>query len=72
MILLLVENGADLYAQDDGDTPFSLARTYGRDDICDLLRPILDKSNRADSHAYVRAQIKHLHREIERLEKRLR
>jgi ankyrin repeat protein len=71
MILLLIENGADLYARAEGDIPFTVARLHGRDDICALLRPLMDKSHQADPQVYVRSQIKHLQREIERLEKLL-
>src|SRR6185312_14076896 len=37
MIQLLVESGADLFAMSEGETPFSIARLAGQDNVCDLL-----------------------------------
>jgi ankyrin repeat protein len=67
MVRLLVENGADLYAQDEGHIPFALARLNRHDAICDLLRPLMDEAQAKDRQVWVRARIKHLEREIQRL-----
>jgi ankyrin repeat protein len=72
MVLLLVENGADLYAQDEGDIPFGLARLNRHDAICDLLRPFMDKAHAKDPQVWVRARVKHLEREVQRLKASLK
>src|SRR5262245_28065968 len=48
MVGLLVEHGADLYARDEGDSAFSLARLAGHDDICDFLRPLMIEAQKKD------------------------
>jgi ankyrin repeat protein len=68
MVRLLVEHGADLYAQTEGETPFYLARLTGHDDICDFLRPLMDQAQARDSQVWVRLRITHLQRELRRLE----
>ena len=68
MIRLLVEHGADLYAQTEGDTPFGLARLTGHDDVCDLLRPLIREAQTRDPQVWVRVRIAHLQRELRRLE----
>ena len=68
MVRLLINHGADLYAQTEGDTPFALARLNGHDDLCDLLRPLMDQAHARDPHVWVRVRIAHLHRELRRLE----
>jgi ankyrin repeat protein len=67
MVMLLVQHGADLYAQSEGDIPFTVARLSGHDAICDLLRPTMDEAQRKDPHVWIRARISHLEREIRRL-----
>jgi len=71
MVLLLIEHGADLYAQTEGDLPFTVARLHERHDICELLRPLMDEAQKADPHVYVRVRVRHLQSEIERLERLL-
>jgi ankyrin repeat protein len=68
MVQLLVDHDADLYAQTEGNLPFTVARLSGKDDICDLLGPLMEEAQRADPHVFVRVRIRHLRSEIKRLE----
>ena len=71
IVKLLLENGADLFAMSEGDTPFSAARLASDDDIWDLLGPLMEEVSSQDPKVWVRARIAQLNREIERLEKQL-
>ncbi|MBC7750441.1 MAG: ankyrin repeat domain-containing protein [Candidatus Saccharibacteria bacterium] len=68
---ILVENGADLFALTEGNPPFTLARFSGSDHICDYLAIEMKKTQEQDPHIWVRARIKQLKAEIQRLESRL-
>ena len=72
MIRLLVDHGADLYALTEGETPFSLARLNRNDDVCELLRPLMERAQVEDPQAWVRVRVGHLRRELRRLETLLR
>lgn len=72
LVALLVENGADLFAQSEGDLPFTVARLSGNDPICDYLLPFMEKILDRDRHVYLKARIKQLKQETERLELELR
>jgi ankyrin repeat protein len=67
MVQLLVENGADVFAFDEGDTPFTKARLGGHDHICELLRTLM-KQAQSDPNIWIKARIKQLKNEIARLE----
>ncbi len=67
-VRLLADNGADLYALTEGDTPFMLARAFKHDHICDLLKPYLENVGRDDPNIWTRVRIAHLKQEVERLE----
>src|SRR5262249_37698894 len=71
MIQLLLENGADLFAQSDGDLPFTTARLGGFDHICDLLAPLMEKAREHEPQTWIRGRIDQLKREIARLEAEL-
>jgi len=68
MVRLLVEHGADLYALTEGNSPFSLARLGGHDDLCEMLRPLLLEAQKNDPRVWTRVRIAHLRRELRRLE----
>ena len=72
MVKLLIENGADLFAQSDGELPFTTARLSGYDDICDFLGPLMEKARTREPQAWIRGRIDQLKREITRLEAELR
>lgn len=72
MVRLLVDHGADMYAATEGDTRFSLARLNGHDDICELLRPLLDRARADDPNVWINFRIAHLRSEIRRLEELLK
>jgi Ankyrin repeats (many copies) len=71
MVKLLIENGADLFAQSDGDLPFTTARLGGHDDICDFLAPLMEKARTQEPKAWIRGRIDQLKREIARLQAEL-
>ena len=67
MALLLVEHGGDLYAQTEGDVPFTLARLNGHDAICTLLAPLMKQAQEKDGQVWLRVRIAHLERDLRRL-----
>jgi ankyrin repeat protein len=71
MVQLLVEKGADLFAQSDGDLPFTTARLGGHDHICDWLAPRMKKAREQEPQTWIRGRIDQLKREIARLEAQL-
>jgi ankyrin repeat protein len=71
MVRLLVENGANLFAMSEGDTPFSSARLAGHHRLCDFLRPLMIEAQSQDPKVWVRARIAQLHHEIANLERKL-
>jgi ankyrin repeat protein len=71
MVKLLIDSGADVFALSEGDAPFTTARLGGHDDICELLAPLMDETQRRDPNVWVRARIAQLRREIASLEKKL-
>lgn len=72
MVTLLVKNGANLFAMSEGDTPFASARIAGKNQVCDLLAPLMKQANSQDPHIWVRARIAQLKREIVELELRIK
>ena len=68
LVELLVSKGADLFAQSDGDIPFTAARLGGNDAICNYLSPLMELALSHQRDAYVRSRIEQLKREISRLE----
>ena len=71
MVKLLIENGADLFAQSDGELPITAARLSGQDEICDFLAPLMEKARAQEPQAWIRGRIDQLKREIARLEAEL-
>lgn len=71
MVKLLVDSGADLFAMSEGDAPFTTARRWGFDSICDFLAPLMKQAQSLDPKIWVRARIVQLQCEIARLEARL-
>jgi ankyrin repeat protein len=71
MVKLLIDRGADLFALSEGDAPFTTARRGGHDNICDLLAPLMQRTQERDPKAWTRARIVQLQREIALLEKSL-
>ncbi len=71
MVKLLIDRGADIFAFSEGDTPFAVARHGGQDEICDLLAPLMKKTQSLDPAIWVRARIAQLRREIAILERKL-
>ena len=68
LVALLVECGADLFAMSEGDQPFATARLSRHDHICDYLLPFIEKALAQDRHLYIKARIKQLKQEAERME----
>ncbi|POZ52027.1 ankyrin repeat domain-containing protein [Methylovulum psychrotolerans] len=71
-VMLLVENGADLFALNEGYPPFTLARFSKNDAICDYLAIKMKEYQEKDATVYIKAKIKYLEREIDRLNKILK
>jgi ankyrin repeat protein len=72
MVKLLVNKGADLFALSEGDSPFTSARKFGHDPICDLLAPLMKKALEQDPNIWARSRIDRLKREIANLEAMLK
>jgi len=72
MVSLLIENGANLFAMNEGYTPFTSARLAGHDHVCDLLGPLMKQVQSQDPHIWVRGRIAQLQREIAELETRIK
>jgi ankyrin repeat protein len=71
IVKLLTDSGADVFALSEGDAPFTTARLGGHDDICELLAPLMEETQKRDPNVWVRARIAQLRREIASLEKKL-
>ncbi|HJZ90497.1 MAG TPA: ankyrin repeat domain-containing protein [Gemmataceae bacterium] len=71
IVRLLVEHGADLFALTEGHPPFTTARFANNDHICDYLAGEMKKRQREDPAVWVRARIRQLQAEIDRLEKQV-
>jgi ankyrin repeat protein len=70
MVQLLIDNGANMFALSEGDSPFATARLSGHDHICDLLAPLMERMQLVNPQIWVRARIAQLRRQIADLEKR--
>jgi len=71
IVKILVEAGADIFALTEGNPPLTLARFGKHDEICDYLAVEMKKKQMEDPQVWIRARIKQLRAEIQRLEKRL-
>lgn len=71
VVELLVAHGADLFAQSEGDLPFTTARLGGHDAICDYLSPLMTSAQASQRSVYIKSRIEQLRREISRLESSL-
>jgi hypothetical protein len=71
IVKILVEAGVDLFALTEGNPPFTLARFGKHDEICDYLAVEMKRKQTEDPQVWIRARIKQLRAEIQRLEKRL-
>jgi hypothetical protein len=69
IVRALVESGADLFALNEGNPPFTLARFGKHDVICDYLAMEMKKRQAEDPKIWTRARISQLQREIVRLER---
>lgn len=68
VVELLVARGADLFAQSEGDLPFTVARLGGHDAICDYLSPFMASAQATQRNVFIQSRIDQLRREIARLE----
>lgn len=68
LVELLVAHGADLFAQSDGELPYTTARLGGYDSICDYLSPLMLSAHARQKDVHIRSRIAQLKREISRLE----
>lgn len=71
VVELLVSHGANLFAQSEGDLPFSVARLGGHDAICAYLSPLMASVQASQRNVYIKSRIDQLRREISRLESSL-
>jgi ankyrin repeat protein len=71
MVKLLIDSGADLFAMNEGDIPFTSARLAEHDAICDFMAPLMAEAQSKEPKIWVRARIAQLKREIARLEAEL-
>ena len=71
MVKLLVDNGADLFALSEGYPPFTTARLAGQDAICEMLAPLMDRAQKRDPRAWLKARLGQLRREIAQIERKL-
>jgi hypothetical protein len=71
IVKLLTDRGADVFALSEGDAPFTTARLGGHGDLCELLAPLMEETQKRDPNVWVRARIAQLRREIATLEKKL-
>jgi ankyrin repeat protein len=71
IVRVLVESGADLFALNEGNPPFTLARFGKHDMICDYLAVEMQRRQAEDPKVWTRARISQLQREINRLERLL-
>jgi len=69
IVKILVEAVSDLFALTKGNPPFTLARFGKHDDICDYLAVEMKKKQTEDPYVWIRARIKQLRAEIQRLER---
>lgn len=71
IVRLLVDSGADLFALSEGYSPFTAARLAGRDDVCELLGPLMEQAQKRDPKVWLNARLVQLRREITSIEKKL-
>jgi hypothetical protein len=71
VVKLLVEGGADVFALTEGHPPFTSARLAGQDQVCDCLSGEMAKRQKEDPAVWIRARIRQLQAEIQRLERRI-
>ena len=67
----LVAAGADLFSLTEGYPPFTLARFGGHDEICDYLAGEMKNRQTEDPKIWIKARMKQLRVELERLERKL-
>jgi hypothetical protein len=72
VVKLLVENGADVIALTEGHPPFTTARLSGNNEVCDYLVGEMKRRQVQEPDVWIRARIRQLQSEIQRLERRLR
>lgn len=71
VVELLVNHGANLFAQSEGHLPFTVARLGGHGAICDYLSPLMTSAHTSQRNMYIKSRIEQLRREIFRLESSL-
>ena len=71
LIKVLLNAGADPFALTEGKPPFTLARFGGHDEVCNFLAVEMKRRQDHDPKIWIRARIKQLRTEIDRLERRL-
>ena len=68
---LLLEHGANTYARTEGDLPFTTARLGGHDEICELLKPYMEKQGGDESGRKHQEHLEKLDSSITELEKQI-
>jgi uncharacterized protein len=71
VVKLLLAGGADVFALTEGHPPFASARLAGQDHVCDYLSGEIAKRQKEDPAVRIRARIRLLQAEIERLERKI-
>jgi ankyrin repeat protein len=71
LVKLLIDSGADLFAMNEGDIPFTSARLAGHDAVGDFMAPLMAEAQSKEPKIWARARIAQLKREVARLEAEL-
>ncbi len=71
-VKLLLDSGANTFARTEGDLPFTKARLAGCDDICNMIKPYMEKQKDNEEISNHEKHLEHLRSEIARLEKEIK
>ncbi|HXE41741.1 MAG TPA: ankyrin repeat domain-containing protein [Candidatus Baltobacteraceae bacterium] len=72
IVKLLLENGADTFARTEGDLPFTKARLSGHNEICEVLKPYMDKKGGDESSRKRQNHLEKLDSSIKELKKQIK
>jgi ankyrin repeat protein len=72
MVKLLIAKGADIFALSEGVPPFTSARMAGNDEICDLLKPLMQELQERDPKIRLKSRMSRLRAELAQLEAELK